>query len=323
MKLVTGAIIVGASLCASALAQDTSEMRAKREREQQAEHQFRNQRFAEAGFVPIDQTGKRELRRLIVRDPYGFLPIPGIEIERRADGTVILTLQYWAWRSEPSTIAGQSWDRLIELDDAAFGPKPIKPPPAYARNADPPPVCHGWMAHIQSSSGRTAGWWECQDGPGPQLSYLRAMVDAAMATRPDCKSEGEDPMWAFQKCFGVSEQLDDPQLEAIYSVLRKEYHDAPGADRLAEARIALRQPSLTIGSPQWRDARAAIAKVRAINNQRRELLRRLGELYYKSKDASKADKAKMKLAIDSWTQFIAAQESNYSDLLNRLVWAGE
>lgn len=324
MKLVMHALMIGASLSTPAMAQDIAAQRAQWAKDQQAEHDFRQKQFAEAGFASIDdmRAANRDVRRLMLNDPYGFLPIPAVEVERKADGEVQMTLQYRGWREGPIALDRRTWDRLQQYDAAAFEPEEYQPAPQI-KPGEAPPVCHAWMAHLQSSSGKTAGWWQCRQGPGPQLSMVRVIVQAALAARPDCKEAEEDPLWAFSKCFGAKDELDDSKLEAVYSVLRKEYEEVPAADRLMEARIALRDPELKLGNAKWLEARAAVSRVREAMDYRRDRLQRLIELEHKAKDASAADRAKMRQAIQNWSQFTQSQWVNYSELLVGLAWAKE
>ena len=144
-----------------------------------------------------------------------------------------------------------------------------------------------------------------------------------MGTRPSCNVERNDPFWSFSRCFAPTDSLDDPALEATYAILRREYYEAPGADRLAEARRALQAPALSIGSPAWRDARAAIARVKEVHDYREARLRRLRQLAAGAPNAAPADRAKMRQAIEAWSQFLQAQQRNYAELLERLAWVGD
>ncbi|APR53129.1 hypothetical protein CA223_04100 [Sphingomonas koreensis] len=59
---------------------------------------FVHRRTAASGFPPLEEMafGDRDVRRVLPIDPYGFLPIPGIELERHRDGRLTLRAQYRA-----------------------------------------------------------------------------------------------------------------------------------------------------------------------------------------------------------------------------------
>lgn len=311
------------SAASPATAQVPPTERAQWEDGQRSDQAFYRRQFIEYGFVPIEEIdlGKRDVRRLLLRDPYSFLPIPGVEYERRAGGKVTMRLHYGEYRTAPVAIPKAAWDRIVAGEKAMFAPTqfvPVKRDPA----AGVPPVCHGWMIIAQASGDRAASWWECRDRDGAKAAAARTMIEVALATRPDCKSD-EDPRWAFQKCFGEKDVLDDPALNEPYVSISKELKDSPGATLLAAARKALQAPDLTLGSPAWREAREAVRKVLENQAARRAALQKLSALDYRARDASDPDKVKMRRAIRHWSEFIAGQEANDVDLLRRLAWAGQ
>ena len=143
-----------------------------------------------------------------------------------------------------------------------------------------------------------------------------------MSTRGSCAYERQNPFWSFQRCFGLTQALDDPALEARFAVLRSEYDEAPGADRLAEARHALSARNLSRGSQAWLDAQAAVDRVREVNAFREERLRRLRELVAGAPHASPGDRFKMRQAISSWSSFLRAQDANLRQLVESLARIG-
>ncbi|MEO5773407.1 MAG: hypothetical protein ABIQ32_04720 [Sphingomicrobium sp.] len=113
------------------------------------------------------------------------------------------------------------------------------------------------------------------------------------------------------------------ELEARIAVLRKKLDEAPGANRLAEARTALNVPGLKLGSREWLAARTAVGKFRAVQDFRRERVQQLQQLASGAANASMADKAKMRQVIEYWSDSVRSQEANYTELLQRLAWTGE
>lgn len=307
------------SLTSPAIAQQAPDARAKWEEGQRSDQSFYRQQFTEMGFVPIEEldAGSRDVRRIIVRDPYGFLPIPGVEFERRRDGKVTMRLQFPQYRTDTVSINAAAWQRIVVGDAAMFAPRQYEQVPPVTSI---PPVCHGWMILVQASGDRAGSWWQCRDSADAKADYVRTMIEEALSTRPDCKRE-EDPRWAFQKCFGEKEQLDDPELDALYSPLLKELKDAPGAEKLAAARRALNAPALTLGSPEWVAARAAIYDVLKLQEERKAILIKLGQLEYRARNASQPDKVKLRQSLRHWREFLNGQDANHVDLLRRLGWA--
>jgi predicted secreted protein len=149
------------------------------------------------------------------------------------------------------------------------------------------------------------------------------MVELAMSTQPTCAVDQGSLLWSFNKCFAPKETLDDPQLEATFSVLRREYAAVELPRLLGEARVALRQPSLALGSQAWKDARAAVMRVKEANDYRRVRMDRLFQLARGAPNASDADRYKMQQTLRAWSDFLAGQERNYSDLLRQLAFVGE
>jgi hypothetical protein len=322
------ALLLALLIAAPALqAQAPSEVerRARWERLQAGQRKFEHRLFSEAGFVPIAELRAegRVVRRLLLADPYMILPVPGIELERLADGRVTLRLQYPGWSSEPVPVDATAWDALASIEGAVFERPVFRPTPPRASPQSPPPLCHGWILRFEADYHRTASWAQCGGGKTPAYDYAIRLVQLAIGTKPGCTFEPDNPFFSFNKCFMATQALDDPELEAKFGVLRKEYDEAPAADRLAEARRALKAPELALGSTAWLDARAAVRRFREVQKLREDRLQQLRQLASEAVDASDADKAKMQRTIEHWSDFVRSQEPNYSDLLQRLVWAGE
>lgn len=279
--------------------------------------------FLDSGFVPIDEldAGERDVRRLSLRDPYGFLPIPGVEFERKRDGKVTMRLQFQEYRTDPKTIAPTAWEEIVDGDGSMFEALQYEPA-ATMSSAAPPSVCHGWMALVQASRDRAGSWWQCRDSAGPKQDYVQVMLRTALATRPDCKIE-EDLRWTFQKCFGEKKEFDDPNLTEAFSPLEKQLHDAPGAEALGAARMALRVPGVAIGSPEWRTARDAVRQVLKVQSSRQETVQRMSQIASGAGNASQRDKLKMQHIIRHWSDFMSKQNVNHVEILSGLAWASD
>jgi hypothetical protein len=319
---------IGLSVSSAAFAQTDAERRARWEKGQAEQQRFEHRLFNEAGFTPIEEVraAGRDVRRLLLHDPYMMLPVPGTEVERHSNGRVTLRLQYRGWSSRPVEIDGAAWEALGAGEQAVFV-RPAYVPAGPARPSSmpppsPPPICHGWIARFEADENRTASWSACGGEKTAAYDYAVRLVALAIGTRPGCAVERNDPFWSFSQCFAAKEALDDPALEAKFAILRQEYAGAPGMERLAEARAALAAPGMALGSPAWREARAAIAKLKAVNDHRRDRLQQLQQLAYGAAEASPADKAKMRQTIQGWSEFLHSQEINHSELLRQLAWVG-
>lgn len=322
LGMVLGFAVAFAS---TAYGETAAEQRAQSNPSPAVQRAFEHRLFTEAGFAPIAvvQADGRDVRRLLLEDPYMMLPMPGVELERLGDGRVTLRLQYRGWSSDPVQIDRASWDALASQERAVFRNPAFQPGRTKAESgaASPPPICHGWMARLEAGRERAASWAACGGGQGPLYDYAVRMVELAVQSKARCSFEPKDPFWSFNKCVAPTASLSDPTLDAKFAALRKAYSDSPGAERLAEARRALNTPGITLGSKAWLDARAAVVKFKEVQDFRREQLRQLQELAYSAPNAPAEDKAKMDQAINSWTEFLRSQELNYSALLRRLVWA--
>lgn len=308
----------------AAQAPDKAEQRARWEQTQLDQRKFERKLFAEAGFAPIAEmlVEKREVRRVLLQDPYMILAVPGIELERRVDGSVTLRLQYQGWSSPPAPVDRAAWDELARLEPEVFAKPALRVTRSEPAPSSPPPHCHGWMARIQADHERITSWTTCSGGGlTPAAIYASRLAGLAVSTTPKCKVEQGNEFWSFTNCFKVTFELDDPALEAQFAALRKDYDEAPGAERLAEARNALRAPGLALGNEAWLAAREAIRRFRETHSTRQDRLQKLEKLYRDATNASDGDRAKMRRAIEHWSDFLRSTETNYSRLLQDLAWA--
>lgn len=319
---IAGLLLVPMAEARAQLPADT-EQPDRWQRAEAAQRAFEHRTFTDAGFPSIAQTivEGRTVRRLLLHDPYGMLPVPGVELEQFGDGRVTLRLQYQEWSADPVFVDRAAWDALARQEQAVFAAPETGPARPGSEPSAPPPSCHGWIARLEADYQRTASWAQCGGSPGPAYDYAVAIARLAIESKPGCTFDQADPFWSFNTCFAPSPDLEDPALQSTFSALRREYEEAPGAARLSEARQALNAPGMAFGNQAWRDARAAVARYKAVHELQRERLRGLQQLAWGAQDASAADTARMRQTIQAWSQFLDSQVSNYADLLQRLVWA--
>ncbi len=283
--------------------------------------------FVDAGFAPIEDVveAHRDVRRVLIHDPYWILGTPGIEIERYGDGRAVLRLQYHGWRSQTQPLPVETWNALAKLEAAAFAPPPPPTPSLTAQtDAPPPPICHGWSAAFLSGDGRDGHWSQCyspvDDGAH---AYVVALVKAALATAPACPVDDETLFLSYQKCFGAGQTLDDPGLNAQYAALMPVFQDPQGSTLLNAARQAVTAPGIAVGNDVWRQARDAIARLKTYDDSQADALRRLRRLLYLASNASDADRTRIRNLIATVSDFQNGQQVNYAGVLTQLAWAGE
>lgn len=171
--------------------------------------EYREKLFAEAGFRPLDALAAegREVRRMLLSI---WLPgsRPGVEIERRRDGTAFMTLVHKDKPKESFPLPAGSWEVLTAGEEAAFA----KPDYETASAKKMPPgivSCHGNAVHFQAAGRagvRSAGAQQCRDGieyfTPAKKAYLERFIRLAMATRPECQADPRTPIEdAFARCF--------------------------------------------------------------------------------------------------------------------------
>lgn len=203
-----------------------------------AQRAFVHGLFSRAGFPPIGEVRAegREVRRLLLQDSYMILPVPGVELEQLDDKRITLRLQYVGSSSDPIRVDYAAWDALLQQEQDVFGAPEFRPAGARSASTSPPPICHGWIARLEVEYQRTASWAACGGSVTPAYKYAVAIAELAVGSRPDCVFDRTKPFGSFSACFAPTQSLHDPKLEKEFYALRKEYDDAPGADRLADAR---------------------------------------------------------------------------------------
>jgi hypothetical protein len=329
MKILSLFFALAAALPTVAPAQ-TDERRARWEAAEADQRRFLHNQFTRVGFEPIElvRARGRDVRRLIIEQPYIGPRVPGIEFERHPDGRVTLRLQYPEWSSEPSEIDPSAWSSLTARDEAVFVQPEYVPPPPPTTPAPPPPPppppCHAWHAWLEADADRVIGWSGCSDVHPERRDYVIRMIELAMATRPSCSFDAGAPFAPFVTCFRMTNRLDDPKIDEAYSALVTEYERGRGSDLLLEARRAVHRQDLTIGSEGWVQARDAVGRLIEHHEAQRERLRRLQQLAgAHAYSASAGDRYKMRQTIQGWSQFLDSSERNLVEVLRALAWAGQ
>lgn len=299
-----------------------AEQRTAWDRGQAAQRKFEHSLFTGAGFEPIAEVHAdgHDVRRMIAQDPYMILPVPALELERLKNRQITLRVQYRGWSSNTLPVNGKAWDDLARQERAVFATAKFHPVQRNTTLSVPPPLCHGWIVQLEADYKRTASWAACGNLNNPVENYAIQMLKLAMATRPDCSFDDKNPFWSFNACFSPKPSLDDPNLEAKFSVLRKDFDSQPGADRLAEARLALNASAIALGNKGWLVARESVGRFAKVEQNRQNDLEQLQQLSNAALHASAPDRAKIGQTIKHWSEFLLSQESNYSNLVEQLVW---
>jgi len=276
-----------------------------------------HQRMAAAGFTPLAEMtfGGRDVHRVLPMDPYGILGVPGIELERHADGHVTLRAQYKGWTGEAYAVSQAEWDRLTDLERAAYAP-----PGKSTFNGKPGVIVHCWSGLIESSPGNAASWWACDDGTRAARSYTEAVLDLAMQ-KMSCTDGGDDTLWRFSRCSASSYTLDDPALQERLTRLREQWKKQrePGAEILATARLTLRAAHTNRTAAQIGEAQKAVLAF----GRQQEALRAIVQSSFTSLpelDESDGRNGVILAQVRrAWQQDIEGQDRNYIDLLEKLT----
>jgi hypothetical protein len=255
-------------------------------------------------------------------------PLPGIALERRDDGVVLMTLHYRDWQEKPVPVDAGLWEELVEIENELYAPPPASPPQLRDPDEKPPPppsICHGWLARFAAPEGRTASWSECGSGHDvPGFEYAVRVARLAVASQPQCEDNSANVLSAFVQCFSRL-QFDNPPLAERFAALEEDWNSlAYGADRLMAARQALRTPGLRPGTQEWDFAREAVSKVAEQQERRLDTIQRLGQLLNDPATiASHPDREKLLRALENWNGFRAGQQNNYFNLFVNLTDAAE
>lgn len=187
----------------------SAEQRSDYERGQIGQARFEQKLFIDAGFGPLSDLipQKRMVKRALFQDPYMFMQLPGVEIERLRKGSVTLRIVNRQGKTAPVALLASTWARLTRLEGTLFRPRPYvpwDPPTADRPPPSPPPICHGWIVRfgaLDKAGARSASWAQCGGDAEPGSGYANEIARLAVSTRPQCKFDQSNPLWSFSKCF--------------------------------------------------------------------------------------------------------------------------
>jgi hypothetical protein len=193
-------------------AKGSPEQRALFDAAVQRQHDFEDSLFAEQGFEPLSRVAAegRVVRRTLLSDPYMILPVPGVEIEKKPDGQLILRVIGRGVATHEAKLDASQWERLAKLEAGTFPERtyvpwePV-PPGAATPPPPPPPICHGWIVRFgaaESGRRRNGSWSVCGGAEADlEFAYAAEVARLAVATAPACSFEPKNPFWSFSTCF--------------------------------------------------------------------------------------------------------------------------
>lgn len=276
-----------------------------------------HRRIAASGFIPLEEMtfGGRDVRRVLPIDPYGFLPIPGIELERHEGGRITLRAQYREWTGPAYPVSPDEWNRLAVLEPAAFAPpgqNSFKPRPGV--------VVHCWSGLLEASPSTAGNWWGCNSGTRAGQAYTEAVLTLAMEKK-GCPSSGKDALWRFSECFADADTLGDPALQERFAALRDRWtkQREPGSNILAEARRSLRAAKEEKEPSRLVAARRAVFAFGRQQEALRDILRDSFIVLPDSGTSDARSAAILRQTRRNWDEDVKAQNRNYIGLLEELA----
>lgn len=277
---------------------------------------YAERRMAEMGFIPMQEMrfAGREVRRVLPTDPYGIMPIPGVEIERHRDGRRTIRLVHAGWTDAAKPVSEAEWDAVAALEPAAFAP--FRDPGLVQR---PNVVIHCWSGMIAASPDAHATWG-CASREPPAATYAAAIMELAMAKHGCAPSD--KPVWGrFPDCFMDKGVPDDPVVaeQLADAKLRWLAERAGGPDRLMTARRALKEARREPTPERIAAARAAVLAFGASQGALRAIMVEGFRGMPSPSRIGSRDAAILNQTRDLWLADIAAQTGNYVGMLEELV----
>lgn len=271
-----------------------------------------------AGFAPLEEMtfGGRDVRRVLLLDPYQMLPIPGLEFERHADGRLTLRTQHAGWTGQVFALTPEDWGRLAALEAAAYAPPPLAP----VKTEQPAVVMHCWGAFLEASPDKATIWSGCVDKAIGGSAYVDAAISLAIE-KMVCPASEKASLWRFVDCTRAPQPLDDPALEAAFAELRTAYEarHGQGADMLGRARAALRAARANRATELVATARQEVLAFGGYQEALRELIQTGFAPFRKAEIRSAANAAILGRTRRAWLDNLAAQDRNYIGLLEELA----
>lgn len=276
-----------------------------------------HERMVRAGFTPLAEMtfGGRDVRRVLPVDPYGMLPIPGVELERHADGRRTFRAQYRGWTGQVYDVSPGEWQQVSDLEAAAFAP-----PAKSSAGSNPNAIVHCWSGLLEASPDRASSWWGCNDGTRPAQAYAEAVLTLTMR-KMNCPPREKETLRRFSECLARTRKLDDPTLAAKLTELqgRWEKQREPGSEILARARRALKAARATRTDSLIGTARDAVF---AFGRQQEALRTILQTGFYPLQAAEERGGGNAVIVDDTrrnWREDINSQDRNYIELLEELA----
>lgn len=271
-----------------------------------------------AGFAPLEEMtfGGRDVRRVLLLDPYRMLPIPGLEFERHADGRLTMRTQHAGWTGQVFALTPEEWGRLAALEAAAYAPPPVVP----IKTERPTVVIHCWGAFLEASPDKAAIWSGCAEKAVGATAYVEAALSLAI-DKMACPASERANLWRFVDCTRAHHPLDDPGLEAMFAELRTAYDSrhGQGADLLGRARAALRVAGANRTPERVATARQEVLAFGRHQEAFRELIQTGFAPLRKAEMRSDANAAILDRTRRVWLDSLAAQDRNYIGLLEELA----
>lgn len=284
---------------------------------QSSEERFVHQRMAASGFIPLDEMtfGGRDVRRVLPVDPHGMLPIPGIELERHADGRLTLRAQYRGWSGQAYDLSAGEWEQVAGLETTAYAP-----PAKSSARSNPNVVVHCWSGFLEASPDKAASWWGCNDGTRPAQVYTEAVLTLAMR-KMDCDPSDKETLWRFSECLARTRKIDDPALAANFTELqsRWEKQREPGSDILARARLSLRAAQANRTDSLVATARDAVFAFGRQQEALRTIIQTSFSPFRAAEERGGGSAVILAETRRAWLEDVNAQDRNYIGLLEELA----
>lgn len=280
---------------------------------------YAERRMAERGFVPMAEMrfAGRDVRRALPSDPYGMMPIPGVEMERHRDGRITIRMVHPGWTDAAKPVTQAEWDAVAALEPAAFAP--FRDPDLVRR---PNVVIHCWSGMIAASPGAHATWG-CATREPPAATYAAAVLELAMA-KQGCAASDQDVWWRFSDCFKDNGVPDDPGVAEKLAAAKVRWQAlrGDGPDLLLPARRALNEARQQPTPERIAAARAAVLAFGQRQRALREVVSGSFRDIPRPHQMSVRDAAIVEQTRDQWLSDIAAQTGNYTGMLEELAGIG-
>ncbi|MDG5489113.1 hypothetical protein NYR55_10860 [Sphingomonas sp. BGYR3] len=280
---------------------------------------YAERRMAERGFVPMAEMrfAGRDVRRVLPSDPYGMMPIPGVEMERHRDGRMTIRIVHRGWTSEAKRVSQTEWDAVARLQGPAFAPwRDPKP------DSRPDVVSHCWSGMIAASPDAHATWG-CASTPPPAAAYASAMMMLAL-DKYECAPADTELGQRFADCFTDKGVPDNAMVAARLAEARAKWQALrlDGPDLLMPARRALGEARQQPTPERIAAARAAVLAFGQRQRALREVVSGSFRDIPRPHQMSVRDAAIVEQTRDQWLSDIAAQTGNYTGMLEELAGIG-